>query len=87
MSEIPPDPDLLTMRRAVNRLRLLNDPPMWEYLGIPLAETLAKMEGSFLGGEPVEIPEAQRYVAQNIDEAIRSFHLVRAVHGTNGVRP
>jgi hypothetical protein len=81
MTEPPAlDPDLLTMRRAVAQVVQLNDPLIWETLGLPLAQTLAQMEGSLLSGQPVEIPEAQRYVAENIDAAIVSFRLIKELH-------
>lgn len=76
--QIPYDPGLLPLRRAVAKLRYLNDSLIWATLGVPLAEELAKVEGSWFG-EPRPVSGDARYAAENIDEAIRDFRTIEGM--------
>jgi hypothetical protein len=81
MSEIPDDPGLGSLRRAVLRVYSLNSPVIWQTLGLPLADELAKVEASWLTSKPVDVSEAARRIAENIDAAIRDFTLIQELTG------
>jgi hypothetical protein len=81
VSEIPDDPGLGALRRAVARVHYLNNPLIWQTLGLPLADELAKVEGSWLTDSPIAVSSSARYIAENIDAAIHDFALIQGMAG------